>query len=255
MIICPNCGTELSDTAKFCRKCGTKIEIEEKIERPEEPVFEEPVDEEDGSVAFNWDQPVEIEETKIEKNTDPDPDVETEPETETADAAEDGSEESYDWGPPTGEGDEKDDSMMPVAFAGRESGLEEVGSGEGYGYGRDSVIPPWDHTHEFDPEDISENKVMAMAAYLLGPIGVIIALLAAQSSPYAGFHVRQGLKFTIVEALVCIVMVLLCWTFVVPAAAAIFLIILMVLKIIAFVSVCKGKAIEPPIIRNLKFLK
>ena len=36
---------------------------------------------------------------------------------------------------------------------------------------------PKDHTAEFDPEDIADNKVIAMAAYLLGTLGIIIALM------------------------------------------------------------------------------
>ena len=114
---------------------------------------------------------------------------------------------------------------------------------------------PADHTAEFDPKDISDNKVTAMAAYLLGPLGIIIALLAAQHSPYAAFHVRQGLKYLILEALTAIVTVLLCWTFIIPAAGGIFLIILTILEVISFFSVCKGRAVEPPIIRSMGFLK
>lgn len=265
MIICPNCGAELSDTAKFCRKCGTKIEFESMAETPEEPVFEEPVETEDGSVAFDWDQPVkiddegqevpegdgpeEIDEIEEERSAEESEESETITDTDDRDA-----EETYEWGPPTGEEGSEDDTMMPVAFAGSGSALEEIGEDE-YGYGRDGVIPPWDHTHEFDAEDISENKVMALAAYILGPIGVIIALLAAQSSPYAGFHVRQGLKLTVLEALTTIVMLLLCWTLIVPVAATIFLIVLMIIRIIGFVHVCKGKAIELPIVRSMNFLK
>lgn len=64
---------------------------------------------------------------------------------------------------------------------------------------------PFDHTAEFDPKDISDNKVIAMLCYLLGSIGVIIALLAANKSDYAAFHVRQALKFTVVNVLLGIV--------------------------------------------------
>ena len=232
---CPNCGTEIAETAKFCRKCGNRIEAAEAGEKPEEQlvgsIFEEPADSGDGSVEFDWDQPVELEEPERDKKT-------------------------YEWGPPTGDdGAGRDDTIMPVAISGRDTALEEFEEFDDYGYGGNGAIPPWDHSHEFDPEDISDNKVMAMAAYLLGPIGIIIALLAAQSSPYAGFHLRQALKFVILEALTSIVMLLLCWTLIVPAAAAVFLMILMVLEIVAFVSVCKGRAVEPPILRSLKFMK
>lgn len=65
-------------------------------------------------------------------------------------------------------------------------------------------VDPTDHTAEFDPKDISDNKVVAMAAYLLGVVGVIIALLAASNSKYAGFHVRQSLKISICE-IICLI--------------------------------------------------
>ena len=114
---------------------------------------------------------------------------------------------------------------------------------------------PFDHTEEFDAQDISENKVLCMLVYLMGIFGVLIALLASRDSAYAGFHVRQSLKFTVVEILVGIITALLCWTVIVPIAAAVVYVILLVLKVIAFFSICSGKAKEPAIIRNLGFLK
>ena len=60
---------------------------------------------------------------------------------------------------------------------------------------------PLDHTAEFDPADISANKVFALIPYLMGWVGVIITLLASSSSPYAGFHVRQALKIQIAALL------------------------------------------------------
>lgn len=114
---------------------------------------------------------------------------------------------------------------------------------------------PYDRTAEFEPKDISDNKVISMLVYLLGWIGIIIALLAAPTSPYAGFHVRQALKFTVVEILVGIITAFTFWTIIVPIAAGIFLLVLWVIKIIAFFQICAGKAKEPAIIRDLGFLK
>ena len=94
------------------------------------------------------------------------------------------------------------------------------------------VVPEWDHTAEFDPKDVSDNKVIAMLVYLLSVVGILIALLS-QNSPYVSFHVRQ----------------------IVPIAAGIFYAVLWVVKIICFVSICKGEAKEPVIIRSFTFLK
>ncbi len=114
---------------------------------------------------------------------------------------------------------------------------------------------PTDHTAEFSPQDISDNKVFAMLPYLMSFIGVIIALLAAPSSPFTMFHIRQGLKISVTQILLGICAAVLAITFIVPIAAGICMIILLVVQIICFFRVCKGQAKEPPIIKNLGFLK
>ena len=132
------------------------------------------------------------------------------------------------------------------------------GYGEGQyrpAYTPEPVYDPYDHTAAFDPRDISDNKVIAMCVYLLGMAGLIIALLASHDSPYVSFHVRQGLKFEVVEVLLGIVTLVLCWTVIVPIAAAIAFVVLLVLRIIAFFSICNGKAKEPAIIRSFGFLR
>lgn len=117
------------------------------------------------------------------------------------------------------------------------------------------IPDPADHTAEFTPEDISENKIIAMLPYILSIPGIIIALLASQQSKYVGFHLRQALKFTVVTVLASLATAVLCWTFIVPIAYGVFSTILLVLRIIAFVQVCKGEAKEPAIIKDFKFLK
>lgn len=114
---------------------------------------------------------------------------------------------------------------------------------------------PFDHTDEFDAKDISDNKVIAMLLYLMGVAGVLIALLSQNSSPYVAFHLRQALKFMVVNSLLGFAAVVLSWTFIVPIVCAVAIIVLAVVKIICFVDICKGKAREPAIIRTLDFLK
>lgn len=111
---------------------------------------------------------------------------------------------------------------------------------------------PYDHTAEFDPKDISDNKVIAMATYLLGFIGIIIALIASRDSKYAAFHVRQALKLEVSSALCVFLMIIpfLGWI-----AAFVGICIIEVLGIIAFFQVCGGKAKEPAIIRSFPFMK
>ena len=123
------------------------------------------------------------------------------------------------------------------------------------GYAPAPVYDAYDHTAEFDPKDISENKVFAILGYLLGVIGIIVALLAAKSSGFVMFHVRQALKFAVVDILLAICVLLLFWTVIIPIAYGIITCILLVIKIICFFQACSGKAKEPAIIRSLGFLK
>jgi len=110
-----------------------------------------------------------------------------------------------------------------------------------------------DHTAEFDKADISANKVLAMIPYLMSWIGILITLLAAGTSEYAGFHVRQALKIQVCVTLVTIVgaiIPVLGWI-----AIGVCGVIALVVNIICFFSVCKGQAKEPPIVSKLGFLK
>lgn len=116
-------------------------------------------------------------------------------------------------------------------------------------------VDPYNHTNEFDASDISENKAVAMLPYLLGTIGLLIAALLSKSSKYVTFHLKQALKILVVEAILIILAAILFITIIVPIAAGICFIILFVLKIIQFFSICSGKAKEVPIIRSLGFLK
>ena len=116
-------------------------------------------------------------------------------------------------------------------------------------------IPPSDHTAEFDPRDISENKVLAMVPYVMGWIGIIVALLAINNSKYVSFHVKQVMKLKVCSTLLLLIGGLLVWTVLVPIAALIAEGVLAVIQIIGFFWVCFGKAKELPIIRSFGFLK
>ena len=114
---------------------------------------------------------------------------------------------------------------------------------------------PFDHTAEFDPQDISDNKVFAMLPYLMGAVGVVIILLLNNHSKYAQFHLRQGTKFMVVNILLGLATTLLFWTLIVPVAGSVMALVLLVIRIICFVQVCKGQAKDAAIIRSLDFLK
>ena len=128
----------------------------------------------------------------------------------------------------------------------------------GCGYSFAGNVPatfdPADHTAEFAPEDIRENKLLAMAVYLLSAVGVIIALLAAPNSAYVRFHVKEALKLMICEVLVGLITAVLAWTVIVAILGGIAVIVLVVVQIICFVRVCKGQAKQAPILDKIDFL-
>ena len=117
-----------------------------------------------------------------------------------------------------------------------------------------AVIESWDHTAEFDAQDISDNKVYALSAYLFSFLGIILCHVLAKESPYAQFHAREALKIDLVTVVVYILSLFFCWTCIVPFAGVILILILLVVNIIAFVQVCKGEAKEPWLIRSIKAL-
>ena len=117
------------------------------------------------------------------------------------------------------------------------------------------VEADWDHTEEFDAQDISDNKVYALSAYLFSFLGILLCHLLAKSSDYAQFHAREALKIDVVTVVVYLLSCLLCWTCIVPVAGIILIVILFVVRIIAFFQVCKGQAKEPWLIRSIKSLQ
>lgn len=117
------------------------------------------------------------------------------------------------------------------------------------------IPDPYDHTEDYLEEDIQNTKLVSMLVYLLDFFGIIIALLAARESEYTAFHIKQSMKFTVIEVLLALVTALLCWTFIVPIVGLIALIVLMVIKFVSFTQVCAGKAKEPVLIRSINFLK
>lgn len=125
-----------------------------------------------------------------------------------------------------------------------------------YGAPPQYTAPPcFDHTAEFSAKDISDNKVIAMLTYLLGTVGILIALLSSSNSDYVAFHVRQSLKILVCQVICIMAAAILFWTLIIPFAAGIASIVLTVVKVISFVEICQGKAKEPAIIKNFKFLK
>lgn len=120
-----------------------------------------------------------------------------------------------------------------------------------------TVVNSTDHTAEFSPAEVADNKLFAALIYALSIVGVVIALLANlnNKSEYLKFHIKQGLKLFITDLIVSFCTLVLCWTCIVPIAGAVCAIILLVVEIICFIQVLRNKSVEPPIISGLGFLK
>lgn len=111
---------------------------------------------------------------------------------------------------------------------------------------------PTDFTHTFDSEEVATNKIFATGSYLLGFIGIVIALLAAKDSEYVKFHVRESMKIQVLFALLGLVTVLLCWTIIVPILGCIAMVVLGVIEIICMVRAMMGQSKKVPLIGNWK---
>ncbi len=113
---------------------------------------------------------------------------------------------------------------------------------------------PSDHTSEMDAQDIADHKTLAISMYVFSWVGMFLAVIAAKESKYVQFHLTQVLKYSILQVLVGIVTIVLCWTLIVPVVAGIFSIVLFIVRIIGFVNACSGKAKELPVVSAFKFL-
>ena len=118
-----------------------------------------------------------------------------------------------------------------------------------------------DYTETMDPNDVQNNKVMAVLAYLSWL--VLIPLFAAKESPFARFHVKQGLLLAIAEVAWAILFSILLAIFgnisyilwiIFSLIQVVGNIIFFVLSIIGIVNAAKGLAKELPIVGKIKIL-
>ena len=128
-----------------------------------------------------------------------------------------------------------------------------------------------DRTAEFDQNDIQQNKVMAVLAYLSWL--VLIPIFAAKESKFARFHANQGLVLAIVEIglgiVNTIITAILGALTAIPAIGVIFGIITVlvgivfwvlgivcfVFSILGIINAAQGQAKELPVIGKFTILK
>lgn len=114
-----------------------------------------------------------------------------------------------------------------------------------------------DTTAQFDPNDIQQNKIMAVLAYLSWL--VLVPIFGAKNSPFARFHANQGLALAIAEIICWIVLGILVrlpligWIF--GLVEGVFSLVCLVFAIIGIVNAANGRAKELPIVGKFRVLK
>lgn len=121
----------------------------------------------------------------------------------------------------------------------------------------DQFSNPVDHTAEFDPADIQQNKAMGIFAYLSWL--VLVPILAAPNSRFARFHANQGLLLAIFEVGVGLVFGILS---IIPFIGLLFLVLLsliqiccLVMAIMGIINAANGECKELPLIGKIQLLK
>ena len=119
-----------------------------------------------------------------------------------------------------------------------------------------------DFTDEFELDDISNNKIFAIFAYL-GPL-VLITIFGASKSKYARFHASQGINLLVCELIYSMAYTVLVGVFmtispslghIISSTLVIVNIGFLLFSIIGIIDVIKGKAKELPLIGKLQILK
>ncbi len=118
-----------------------------------------------------------------------------------------------------------------------------------------------DTTSEFDAQDISSNKAMAILAYF-GPL-VLIPIFAAKGSKFARYHSNQGLvlliaaiAYSIAYGILSSIILAISWRlYFIVSIIGLVSIVITVLAIIGIINAATGKAKELPLIGKFKLLK
>lgn len=118
-----------------------------------------------------------------------------------------------------------------------------------------------DTTADYDANDISSNKVMAVLSYF--GILCLLPLFAAKESKFARFHANQGLvllicnvAFSIATSIIKSVLTAISYKLLfISSILSLVSIVFLVLAIIGIVNAANGKAKELPIIGKYKILK
>lgn len=114
-----------------------------------------------------------------------------------------------------------------------------------------------DYSSQMDANDVEQNKVMGVLAYI--GILVFIPIFAAPDSKFARFHANQGLTLFIFEVVYSLIMTVLGVTIgKVPVAGPIIIafcglvgLVWLILSICGIVNAVNGRAKELPVLGNI----
>ncbi|MBQ8031725.1 MAG: zinc-ribbon domain-containing protein, partial [Butyrivibrio sp.] len=110
------------------------------------------------------------------------------------------------------------------------------------------AFDPKDHTSEFDPQDIADNKLFAILPYLFSCIAGIIVGIYVKDSEFVKFHIKNSIRIDVTAFLLLLVCII---PFIGWVVAIIGVVVLVVIDIIALVWAFQGKAKELPIISSI----
>ena len=115
-----------------------------------------------------------------------------------------------------------------------------------------AAYDPADHTSEFDPRDIADNKLFAVIPYFLGILAGIVVGIYVKESPFVKFHIKNAIRLEIatIIALLFAIIPFIGWV-----VAIVLCLILSVISIIAIVWALQGKAKDLPLVSSIGFLK
>ncbi|MCR5558401.1 MAG: zinc-ribbon domain-containing protein [Butyrivibrio sp.] len=214
MKICPNCGNQVADDALFCNNCGTNVANLESAPENAKTADESIVASETIGAAASA--------------------------ANVTGGAFSGAAQAQDFGNAQELGNAQD------------IGQPEIFSNDQMNYQNQyRSYDPSDHTAEFDPRDIADNKLFAVLPYFTLLYGLIISLLIKESA-FCKFHAKNALRLKIASflALIPAIIPLLGWF-----VSAILFLILVVINIVAIIQCFQGKAKDLPIISNIGFLR
>ncbi len=214
MKICPNCGTSVNDDATFCNNCGASLNsVTPVADAAKDTPSMAPASQPAASAqAAPGNAPIQ-----------------------------DGTIHQAPLAPP----------VMQQNFQQGAYGQPQ-GQPMGQPYMQQPYFDPKDHTAEFDPKDIADNKLYAVVPYFFSFIVGVIVGIYVNESQFLKFHIKNALRLDIASIIVALFFIIpfLGWV-----AGGVCLAILAVVKIIAIVNAFSGKAKDLPIISGIKFLK